>query len=277
MKKISHVLSLFFVSTVTVTLLVFGCSDELKEEKGDVGPEFSRESVIAAIDQARGNRNILEVKENDAVHFETSQKVEMGGPEVVLDEIYNVYHRTESEEEIKIVLTKTEITYPDGMEGKPDIVKTELDPIYIPKSDPQTVSELLQTKSVSQFYSPSEVQLLLSNKSTDNLVHPLSDNKITFHNLKIKTLLMSPPKNVREAPNCLNIPNCQFEVTQINFDLVEWSGNNWDKTNFEMILTDRVSYLTTDIQICQGAYLYSDAAQRDFYVRQCRVVRDFRF
>lgn len=276
MKPLSSVILLFLTSVATVTVLVFGCSDELREEKGELGPEVDGNLVIEAIDKARGSRNILELQETNAVHFETNQKVEMGGPQVVLDEIYSVFHRAETEETIKIVMTKTEITYPDGMDGEPSVRKVEMDPIYIPKSSPQGNVTPQNSDKPTPFYSAKEVNAITQGKLLSVSSKDENNRKLTFHNFKIAKFKKAPPHNVREAKNCLGIPDCLLEVTQINFDLVEWDGDDWQKTNFEMLLTADANFLATDLYICQGAFLFSEPAKRDFYVRQCRIVRDFK-
>ena len=272
---------IFAVITFSVTFVVFGCQDELQESKGELGPEVSGEQVLRVIEEASGNKNILNAGENEAVHIETNQKIEMGGAEIVLDEVLEVFHRAESDENIKIVLYLTTITYPDG-ESSPNIVKTELDPIYISKNTPSNeTSPFNNTEFKTAMYSPAQVQQVLKSNGhgiiRKNANAEDTVDRITIHSLKTKKVMVAPPSNVANAPNCLGIPNCLLSATEIKFDIVEWRGADWNKINLDMIISDQTPYFARELQNCQGLLVDVPSLNRDVYVRQCRLVRASRF
>ena len=276
--KIKSVIAVFVTSVILVTTLVFGCGADLNESKSELGPEVTEDQVSDAVIAGIGGRSILDAGQDEAVHIETNQKVEMGSAQVVMDEITSVFHRAENDDTIKYVIDYTMITYPDG-EAKVEKIRSK--PIYFDKKSAQSHSPTMESIHQNGLFKPSKIERILSN-SPDKVIKTMESgkdmpDKITLHNLRVKRITANVPKNVAEAKNCLDIPSCQLPATEVKYDIAYWKNGDWKKVNVELILSVASPYLARILQRCQGTYINIPSLKRDVYIRECAVVRDFRF
>lgn len=78
------------------------------------------------------------------------------------------------------------------------------------------------------------------------------EKTVTFHNLAVTQFQDSPPEDVKKDPACGNIPNCQINVTQIEFDRVNWASDpNGYKIHYKLKVSQDVPQMSRILESCQ--------------------------
>lgn len=105
----------------------------------------------------------------------------------------------------------------------------------------------------------------------------------SYHQVSSQKYKIDPPRAVKNSSNCRNIPNCQIDVTVVEFDEVNWDADPVDgyKVHYKFVISPDVPQLSRRLQICkQGSVQVKipdkpiEEAPR-FLVTFCDTVVDF--
>ena len=247
-------LALTLLAPVCLFLLL-GCTEDPEAKKAELGPEASVDQVNKALDEAMDSRSPSQTRVGDQVLYELNQRVEASAVIKMRDILTEVKSRQEDENFTIYLLDETTVDYE-------------------PK-EPETVRREIEWRVAK----PKLPELPPASLSPLNLFSPLQDllakaPPVTFHNLEIKRSVRPPPAAVENSSDCRGLSPCELNVTEVNFDLVEWpSPDDWKTTAYRYIYSSDTPYPGHLVLLCVKTLI--DTEERDYFVSQCQVLRDF--
>lgn len=269
-----HFQNFFWIHLVTsifaVILLIWlaSCTKDPEKKKAELGPKVTVSEVDNALKGAMGGRTPLETKVGDQALYEVNQRIESGDVTVLQDLLLQVKEREENEHFIIYRLDQTSVSYE---KKEPDTVRTELEwkiaKVHLPElpptrpldtsTHPLRLDRIFHPSVFSEQYSPLEKEI-----------------PVTFHNLQVIKTTRAVPPGVAADSQCRHLNPCQLNVTEVNFDLVEWpSPDNWKTSQYRYIYSPDTPFPAHLILLCVKQLV--DAGQRDYFVSQCQMLRDF--
>jgi hypothetical protein len=109
------------------------------------------------------------------------------------------------------------------------------------------------------------------------------DPRVTYHQLKLTERTIAPPNLVRESANCGGIVNCQINITDVEFDQVNWRAyNKGDKIHIKITTSKDVPYLSRILEKCQQGSVpikQEGKPEKDWtrlLVTFCETIRNFK-
>ena len=115
-------------------------------------------------------------------------------------------------------------------------------------------------------------------------------SRISYHNLRVRDISVEAPEAVRNQPNCLGIPGCNFNAREISFDEAWWKKNDsFDKVKTTWVVTNEIPSLDGRfvgyglaglLSQCQTRIVkvQTDEGDRELLARVCdNVLRDIRY
>lgn len=235
--------------------MLVGCTEEPEVKKAELGPQSSVEQVNKALDEAMESRSPLETRVGDQVLYEINQRVETSPVIKLKDVVMDVKTRQEDD---KFVIYLIDETTTDYQGDEPDIVQKEIEWRIAKPELPE-----LPPLSISQFL-PFKAQRDLLAKAPP----------VTFHNLSIAKGVRSAPPAVVDTPDCRGLSPCHLNVTEVNFDLVEWpTPENWKVTKYRYIYSTDTPFPAHLVLLCVKTLVDTEA--RDYFVSQCQLLKDF--
>ena len=100
--------------------------------------------------------------------------------------------------------------------------------------------------------------------------------KVTFHDLVVKTENSRPPETVAKLEDCGGIENCEIEITKISYEVVfHFSDEKIQKHQVEWHLSPDVPFFASVLEQCATTLVPIDNLR--VLVKQCEKVRDFQF
>lgn len=293
-----------FISSLTALyLLSYGCSQNNADLSAEVlGPEVSPSQIATDVYKAINLSTAEKIKAGEALLYEQNQRVDLNSVIKTSDQIIQVTNVDDLGDKVQIGVD-VQINKYDGVGNKTSDNPVVSDVIVLKKTDfsfPLSVG-----KSTSQSIAPNMMESLESkvfNPSTKNLLHLLgivssgkfsSEKKtlapygtyqrMTFHKFIVRKIQKDPPELVKELPNCLNIPNCKINVTEVQFVIAKWkNATDWDSEKHILLLSQETpAYFGNVLSHCVSQFYPiqdpSTGKTSNIYATLCDVLRDFRF
>lgn len=262
--------------------LTLGC---VKEPKQDLvyGPEIPKEEVASKLQTALGPQDSpSQIKLEEAVLSETTRFIR-GRPilDILSSSETTVVERTETttQWQIKDVEIYQEYNLSDPAQNPSPIVRED----HKCWNKTSLVREECEIVPVAK--------RIASTLAVDDRLRPFSEFKqssiepektITYHNLKITATKESPPESVAKSANCQGIPDCQINVTKIEFDRVNWTENpEGYKIHYTIKVSPDVPQMSRFLESCQQGSVQIIQPGQDpktaprFLVTFCETVKNF--
>lgn len=263
--------------------LTAGCIKE-PNKKLVYGPEVTQQQVASELDQAIGvSDSPALIRKNEFVGRETTRMIR-GRP--VLD-----------------ILNTTEVTVVDRLETTTQWQIKEVEKIqnYSPGDPTQTPPPIVREdhkcwsketlEQVECDVVPSPVRTLAAAGLIENQLKPFShfqqsatsaDKTVSYHNLTVNKLKAAPPGAVAQDTQCQGIPDCQINITQIEFDRVTWTDTpEGYKIHYSIKISQDVPQLSRFLESCQQGSVQvlqpgqsAENAPR-YLVTFCEAVKNF--
>jgi len=147
----------------------------------------------------------------------------------------------------------------------------------------ESINDLMNTKRHFNFSFEDQIVPFKQMQTSVCVTDPENPDSIcTYHNVSSKKMKIAPPQAVQQSANCANIPNCQINVTVVEFDEVHWEFSvDGYKLHYKFVISPDVPQLSRRLQICkQGSVLVPisnkplEEAPR-FLVTFCDTVANF--
>lgn len=263
--------------------LLSGC---IKSPKKDLiyGPEVSPQKLASELEQAVGlNDSPGLIRKDEFVGRETTRVIR-GRP--VLD-----------------ILNSTEVTVVDRIETATQWQIKDVERIqnYNPGDPTQTPPPIVREdhkcwnkeslERVECDIVPASHRFFSSAGSLDEMLKPFShfqqnaapeDKTVTYHNLEVTKMKAAPPGAVAQDSNCQGIPNCQIDITHIEFDRVNWTENpEGYKIHYSIKVSQDVPQLSRFLESCQQGSIQvlqpgqSPESAPRYLVTFCEAVKNF--
>ncbi len=304
MKKFNGTRALMVIHLILVLLLPFmftqmgGCQE--KETMAmNLGPEVTAEELDHAIATPLANSDPTSIRLGEAFVISETQELGVGTSYAILsDTAQTVVERVENASEVLLTVIEHKQKYVNGEVQK---TSTEI-PYRIEKGAPiaSSVSATHRTESASdiQKFRP-EIVNLLQERTAQTFLSQLkrraiaseaaneamkaqrglsaSENKVTYHGLKVVVAKESPPPLVQQQPNCDGIPECKITVHRVTFDMVFWENGKPDRMHWELAMSPDAPYLAGMMNKCVTGLAHLAENQGDILVKQCLPVVNFRY
>jgi hypothetical protein len=295
----------FFVSFVHVAGCVKQPGDDI-----DYGPEYRRSEVAESLKMALGEASPLDIKLNEFSQSDLTRAIRGRALIDLLETVgLSIVSRAENERQVQINLVEERVTYDltDSHNNKKLVReflectnKTTLraencEPIGsqpaptftpIPTGAPISSGEPLPTVNPSPTDVPSlnvdyivEQSLkLFPQMSQEDYEEP----RITYHQLKVTHRTTELKKQVKGLTDCSSYPYCLINVTDIEFDQVNWLAyNKGDKIHVKITTSKQVPFLSRILEKCQQGSVpikQEGKPEKDWprlLVTFCETVRNF--
>jgi hypothetical protein len=291
---------LLFISFFGSFLNVAGCVKQPKDEV-EFGPEYRRSEVAETLKMAIGESTPMDIKLNEFVQTDLTRVIRGRALIDLLETVgLTIVKREESESQLQINMVEERITYDlsDSYNNK-KLIREFQDcmnktTLRAENCSPALVASPVPTADPSPSVSPepgvgslpivnSELLIEKSLKLMPQMSQDDSEeSRTTYHQLKVTQRIIEPPKLVKEIPNCAGIPNCLINVTDIEFDQVNWlSYNKGDKIHVKITTSKAVPYMSRILEKCQQGSVpikQEGKPEKDWprlLVTFCETVRNF--
>ncbi|MEO0336636.1 MAG: hypothetical protein AAF202_09580, partial [Pseudomonadota bacterium] len=95
----------------------------------------------------------------------------------------------------------------------------------------------------------------------------------SYHDLSVKQLRMAPPPIVSAKEDCGGVPNCELQITRIQYDKAEWSSSSdFQKITYEYDISIDPPYSGLIVRECIATQVKVE--KRKYFVRNCMNMRD---
>ncbi len=249
-------LIVFFMISAFAASAFMGCNDNDENNLQNL-VEVSFADIDQAIINATKNQDPTDIYVGQYFKYEDNYQIELNEPQINAYFEGTILEVTDSEESLRIVIleTDTDLTGDDG----PIIDKKE--EVYVIPKNNNIIRKTELPKGVATN------SLLPANNQTPR------NTELKAYNLEVSTSSIPFPKAIQKRMNCHPENPCSFTGHRVKF-LLEERVNN---TQTLMISVDRIymqegSFLTGLYSSCQSRFV--DIGSRDYYVKQCTVLRD---
>ena len=220
--------------------------------------EFTFDDVNEAILAATKTQSPEDIKVDQYFKYEDNYQIELNEPQTISTFEGTVLQVNDNPNHIEIRVLETITQFVEN--GEPEV---------------DTKEEIYNIgKQVTLNY----FQLSPRNKLF-NSVLPTSqlntlNNGLKVYDLNVSTSNINYPLAVQERMNCDKNNPCQFQGTRIKFLLEDTANKNeTNKVAIDRIYINNGNYLVGMYSSCQSQFVV--IGDRDFYVKQCSVLRDF--
>lgn len=98
---------------------------------------------------------------------------------------------------------------------------------------------------------------------------------ISYQNLQVKRVVISPPEKVKNLPDCASISDCKLEGEQITYDVVFlFEDESTQRHTVEWLISAEVPFFAGLLKQCTTSFVPVDNLR--VLVKQCRDVVDFK-
>lgn len=308
------------IHLVLVLLLPFmltqmgGCQGENDVMPMNLGPEVSAEEIDEAISKPLAATDPVSIRLGEAYVVSETQELAGGAAfAVISDTSQTVVERTETADEVQIVVIEHKQKYVDGQ-----VQKTSTEIPYRIEKAPAATPELPATNALAgkaEATSPGDTStrspaadsprlrpevlsliealrherspsafakhLLRASKSLNSAQAKngvaASESTVTFHGLKVTVANEPPPRLVQQQENCLDIPGCLIKVHRVSFDMVFWENGKPDRVHWDLVMSDEAPFLAAMLDRCVTGLAQLSGDQGSILVKQCVPVLNFRY
>ncbi|GIL16762.1 MAG: hypothetical protein BroJett040_05130 [Oligoflexia bacterium] len=270
MKK-TILFTLLVIITPALIFLLTGCmkSPEINKE---FGPEVSPEELRKTI-QSIETKPVTSIKQGEFVYLERVSRVENQLPVVVRQQAETVTQKIENATNYIFTIDRQLAEY-DGVSMKPS--RSEYMACLAKVDGGCTAMSSLSLPSDLGVHSGPTADLSWRKVTT---YAETTGKKTSYHNLKKVEKIIPVPTLAARRTDCggLTADQCKsgIHATELSFDLVEWEGNNWNKTSYFYYFSKDVPFFASQLSAC-GSTTVPYAGQR-VAVLQCDDVKDFSF
>jgi hypothetical protein len=274
--KIQNVLCL-------VPLLIIACVKEPKTELV-YGPEVPKEKIAIELQKAIGlNDSPGLIRAEEVVLKETTRSIR-GRPvlDILSTSEVTVVERIETQ-------TQWQIKDVEKLQNYDPADPTNTPPPIVREDHKCWSKETLDREECE--LAPSAFKNSVASKTAEQMLTPFGQFKqssvdpektISYHNLNIKTYQATPPSSVANDPTCRGIPNCLVNVTEVEFDRVNWTENpEGYKIHYTIKVSPDVPQLSRFLESCQQGSVQVMQPGQDpksaprFLVTFCESVKNF--
>jgi hypothetical protein len=261
---------------VLVGLSLTSCISTEPEEI-DYGPEFSQEDVLVALQSVQTKKTPLDIKQGEFVH--KSSFVIVGASSAISNDAVGltVTRRELTESDLELTLVEELVTIENEEEKR--YIREHFNTIPITALQNNKI-ESLRKRAIKKSETNDNVRWALApyTESEGRLVPDEDDSppyKVTYHNLKVTSHKLPPPKEVKESEGCQGLANCELSIKQLVVDIVIYylSGRK-EKETLTIWMSDNAPYLASTILECTEKGVKLEG--RTVMVKQCVTVDDFR-
>jgi len=237
----------------------------------DFGPEVNKALVEKAFTELR-SASPYRIEVGEFAYMEKLQQVESNPADVIFQRGDTVTGKKEEPDHYVLTLV-TEIR--ERMDGalKPSRKETEA---ILPKVKSIEQLALETTKNTAPTYLKlTKFEIPLA-KSLKNIEEPALQ-RVTYHNLNIKTMILPTPDLVKKRSNCggLSTAHCQNGIpsVELSFDKVIWTERGGDKSSFRFTVSEYSPFLASQLSACVQSKV--DFQGQRVRVTQCEFIKDF--
>ncbi len=244
-------------------LSMIGCT-KIKEKDGNLGEEVSVEAINNALQKAYGQPSFRGLRLGQSVKYSITRRLEneestltLGG----LDVEVSRYQDLPTEERFTFLITKS--------------TRLENGEFEVRESEQEYVfnKELSAEKLALQM---SEARVGAQESKIE---------RTSFHKLRESSGVISPPKQVRDRPDCGGLSPCELPVNYLQFNMVNWySDGSTQKIAFDFAFSPATPVLSfgqdlfellTGVLVTDCRSTYVPIEKRTVYVRDCQSLEDF--
>lgn len=276
-----RLITLVYLSALAIIPAIFfslspGCTEEIKEKEAILGQEYSEKDVFGAINKYTENQSLVKAGKNSGVQYEYNNKVETGNPFILANRVRWVKAIAETETQKVWTINDRIVIYNNDGSIKDDSTK-ELN-FAFDKQQPKIAPQQSEFFANAQRF---QINKLKERFTQLNITEKSKEIKYTYHHLRIDKYQKSAPKIVQEREECGNA--CNLQINSVRFTQAIWQeGQLLDKVDFTFEFTDEIPFL---FSYQEKGFIYpvnqqcagykARANGRDYYIKDCKVLKDF--
>lgn len=258
--------SRLFFGSFLIPFLILAC--EGKVPSNQLGPATSSRAIERAQIDSLSKLNALETNSGQLVHIAETQEITTSdGPiyGLLKEWTTKVTQRIDFKPYIELTTIKKVLNH--NIEGKPIFEFKSV--LTIDKNDLKS----------HQAFKPETLAKKLSQKKYQGLQTKNSEPKITdvsFHNLSVQNVVLTPPELVVNSPDCRGLSSCQINADRIAYDIVfHFSDDSTRSHQIEWLISSEVPFFSSILKQCATTLVPVDDVR--VLVKQCQEVVDFSF
>lgn len=238
--------------------LPVGCVS-VEEEKPKLGPEVSREEVVAEIEKALEPLDPFRSRVGDFAQYEFNVRLGSGPVEKTEESLYEIMRSELIEDFTRFYIHITQVRW---VNSKPEVSKSE---------DYFDLSNLKSMMARTEKWSPR------------------AEESSTFHRLQVFDEERNPPQAVMAQSDCGGLEDCKINVRRITFDQVIWGCAKPKSCPRDYRVIQNLQEYSSDIPFvgpyfeggvlnhCQTGFVTVevDGRNKKYLARLCNVLRNF--
>ena len=252
--------------SLCLALLLGSC--EQKAPQNELGPATTADAIGAAQRQSLLKLNPDQVKEGQSTHIaETQEVITSDGPihGLLKEWTLEVAQREDFKSFFEITTLKKEIDY--STEDKPVF---EFKNVFIIEKDNLKNHQAHKVRTLAEKLSQAQYSELTTKKSAPEIT------EVSFHNLATQRVVMNPPENVSNSPDCRGLNPCKINADRIAYDIVfHFSDGSTRKHQIEWFISSEVPFFSAVLKQCATTLVPVEDVR--VLVKQCQEVVDFSF
>jgi hypothetical protein len=248
------------------TLILFGFANSWATSENDFGPITPPEIIKEELNNALSAPD--QCRQGEFAQEDSLRQIDNGGLNLLRSSETTLASKSELPTQWKMKIIEDIIDY--GTEPK----QRRIEGIYC--MNKTTFKNEECTENLSKPFSSNLAIFSVQNKLTSIFANT---ETVTYHNFKKEMTQEAPPMAVQNKDNCLNIPDCKINVTNITFDKVIWEVNKEPKkSTINLKLSKEVPYFAGVLERCiQEKFLNLPPDDGILNVKYCDVIKDFQF
>ncbi len=272
-----HGLHLLLALSLPLFLSVMiGCK-KAKAKRADLGPEVSSDAINIELDKAAsmGNKTALAVGQK--LVFSDTRRLESEETATLLgDRSIEVIDAKESDDH---KYTRFTLRITNSERTGDNVFETTYSEESLDVKKPTVASVEMISQNADTERTLSVASLVHSTAAATD-----KPDKITFHHLKVTDSEMDPPTPVKARADCGGLSPCKLPVRFLQFEMVLWHGEDYQKINFDFAFSSKTPHLpfgstyftaVSGILITDCRSTYVPVQGRTVYVRDCLALEDF--
>lgn len=287
---------------ILVTLCFESCMKQPNFNENET-PPVDPKTIQKTILNAWGDFSFSNIKKNEFVAVDTTQKIETRPPEVVFQEGITVSNRVVAADTIDFTLLHQTVEYSGGQAK----LSTTEEKVSIPKPKANLAIET-QSELFTAPIDPYSTQSVATEMTTENAdpssikekqIRPMTIGALVAfnfmnacvnkpnwdvhcQNLKIEDEVRDAPPDIKKAPNCMGLVDCKIKVKKISFSLsinIPDTATNTikkEKVIYRLAISQDVPYLSKLMEYCYRGLMTLKGNGQKILVEVCNNVTSFR-
>lgn len=256
-------------------LVVSGCM-KAHEQKEDLGPEVSSDTILDAVDRMQSQATFDNLKVGQYVMYVDTRRIENADNAMVMGaKRIDVIDRVDTADEAHFTLKVANSILLN--EGKYESTISE-QPLWLTK-----VSSVANSVSTLGLKSPPR-KITVASLAHSRDVTVEEPQKITFHHMRESDGVVPASATLQARSDCAGLKPCEIPAHFLHFDMVIWEDSSkYQKITFDFAYSLKTPFLPLGnnfdqldgliVADCRATYV--PVQNRTVYVRDCLTLDDF--